>query len=70
MSIVWLWCGGKEAVNDRMRTGSSVLELRDRNKCYILPGFKMELERTGRNDLHLDKKSGIVKGITAFQHGQ
>lgn len=68
--IVWVCCGGKEAINDRMRTGSNVLKLRVRNKCYILPGFKMELERNGRNNLISDGKSGIVKGITAFQHGQ
>lgn len=61
--IVWVCCGEIEAINDRMRTGSNVLKLRVRNKCYILP-------RNGRNDLISDEKSRIVKGITAFQHGQ
>lgn len=66
--IVWVCCDGKEAINDRMSAGR--MYLRVRNKCYILPGFKMELERNGRNDRISDEKSGIVKGITAFQHGQ
>jgi len=67
--IVWVCCSRKGTVNDTMKTGRNVLELRARNKQYILPNFKMELGTIGTNNLDSDQKAGIVKDTTVLQLG-
>lgn len=46
-----------------------MLELKDRNEQYILPGFKMEMEKNESNDLDSNQKAGFVKGTIALQLG-